>query len=185
MTRVRALCVALLLAACGHDTTSLDIQYRASGNDGQHTVRLPSHAEERFRIATHDLWVYSRHSIWVNDVTTFDAARIARIERGEEAIATELAFRVYSSADPVRELPATLHSARIEQAGHTRACSWTMDGGATVPQWTCPIRYSPYDITVRYRLDRDDTEYERTLHFEPLDFDHSVDNDVRLTIDGV
>src|SRR5687767_8692213 len=112
--------LALLLAACGHDTTALDVQFVAAGNEGQRSADLGSHRAERVRIDDdHELWVYARFSEWHDDATTFDAARVARIRRGDERIDVPFAVELFAPSEPpsITPLPATIDAMWVEQRG--------------------------------------------------------------------
>src|SRR5688500_9367782 len=110
MHPLRASIAAAALAACGHDTTALDIQFVAADNEGQRSADHGSHRSERILLEDHELWVYARFSEWHDDDTTFPAARVRRIRDGDARLDVPVAVELFTPMEPpsITPLSATV-----------------------------------------------------------------------------
>ncbi|MFK8002606.1 MAG: hypothetical protein AB8H86_23655 [Polyangiales bacterium] len=173
-----------LIGACGHDVTSVDVMFLASDNPGQTQTQLPWGSYERIAREDHAVHVFARLSEHYDDTTTFDAARVARVRAGSEALNVRVAFTAWSGVDAeATELAQTVLETQVLQDGSSHACS-----PATQAAWTCPVRYKELEVRVRYELPGaagESREHEVMVRLAPAHLRHEVNNSVALTIGGV
>ena len=178
------LLLVALISACGHDVTSVDVMFLASDNPRQTETQLPWGTSQRIVVEEHAVHVFARLSEHYDDTTTFDAARIARVRAGSEALDVRVAFTAWSGVDTeATELEYTVIETRVHQDGDIHACR-----PATQAAWTCPLRYRELETFVRYEL-RDAagevSEHKVFVRLTPAHLRHEVNNSVALIINGV
>lgn len=178
------LLVVALISACGHDVTSVDVMFLASDNPGQTQTQLPWGTHERIALDEHAVHVFARLSEHYEETTTFDAARIARVRSGSEALDVRVAFTAWTGVDSeATELEHTVVETEIRQDGSTHACR-----PATQSAWTCPVRYRALEVLVRDELHDaagEASEHEVVVRLTPAHLRHEVNNSVALIINGV